>query len=402
MRRDLARCVELFCGQHRRRGATETLHRRSSRRVALLAPPLEQEHARAVVGCGSVSPYRQNARPPPLVDVDRPWLPLRALLSAIAFAALGLIVWERAPSRSVALMPVKRQHLPAHAPLTSVCADWTGTRAFAVGRRGEVFVRSGEGADGWRRMPRVVDADLNVVAMGDGPVAGTVFGPHWTTRVFAAGSRGTLVGCSASSCTPIATGATHDLRAIAIAGGQALVVGDGGTILHLVPDAQGWLARRDGDLVAVERVFAGVTDDLDSVSLECDDTRGPSMCAALATGPSGVVVEGEGRGVCDNGRRFSGSHTDCIWTWRASHAAGARFGRTTRDLEAPVHVVTTKLWRKQEARTITRITLPPLRAEVDGKWSELHAERHIVSAASTRGGGALLAVDSDGDLYLAE
>ncbi len=371
-------------------------------------------------GGHEASVYRRNARP-----VESPGNPrnrVRRLLLALGIASLGFIGWFPLPERSRAELRLTRQPLPSHEPLTAVCSDWSGERVFAVGKQGAVIARQTAGADGndarepWVRIPGVVDSDLLAVAYGNGPA----LLQDSTPRVFAVGERGTLIDCAPTKCRAISTGTIEDLHAVAIAGGQAIAVGNGGTILHVTVDASEWHGRQrtinellQDDALRAERVDAGVTASLRAVSLECDeDTR----CRAKIFGEPPIVIEGVASGPCDNGsegldllallpgrirdpaheaRRMPVALRHCSWTW-TSRKASPDDARPERPIVLPVYMVTKRgLWRTETSKT-DAVVLSTM-ARIGSMTMPLSSPVEVRAAVATPGGGFV--VGADGEFY---
>lgn len=293
------------------------------------------------------------------------------------------------------------------------------------------MARRTAGADGndarepWVRIPAVVDSDLLAVAYGEGPA---LFQDS-TRRVFAVGGRGTLIDCDPTKCRAIPTGTIEDLHAVAIAGGQAIAVGNGGTILHVTVDASErhgqWLAALHGvhqrsnsellqdDLLRAERVDAGVTASLRAVSLECDEN---TRCRAKIFGEPAIVIEGLGSGPCDNGsdgrdllpsspgriidraqeaRRMSVALRQCSWTW-TSRRASPEDARPERSIALPVHTETKRgLWRTERSKTDPVVLSTTV--TIGSVTMPLSSPVEVRAAVATPEGGFV--VGADGELY---
>ncbi len=370
------------------------------------------------------SVYRRNARPVESPGTRRNHV--RGVLLALGIASLGFIGWLPLPERSRAELRLARQPLPSHDPLTAVCSDWSGERVFAVGKHGAVIARQTAGAAGketrepWVRIPAVVDTDLRAVAYGDGPA----LLEDSTPRVFAVGGRGALLNCHSGECRAMSTTTLEDLHAVAIAGGQAIAVGDGGTILHVTVDASRWratyhdpseyeavrrlplirstfvslreqaeLLRKDSELLVAERVDVGVTSSLRAVTLTCDEY---TRCRAKIVGEPDIVIEGEGSGPCDNGRAYlSLGYRHCSWTW-TSRKASPDDARPEQPIALPVHVVTKRgVWRTETSKT--NAVVSSTMARIGSMTMPLSSPVEVRAAVATPGGA--FGVGADGELY---
>jgi hypothetical protein len=328
-----------------------------------------------------------------------------------------------------------KEAVPDHGPLTAAWSNDIGTRVVAVGAGGGVFERQsalGEKEGRWRVVSSGTDAELLGVAGGDGPSLRTI-----ETRIFAVGSRGTLLDCTGDKCVRVTSSVEEDLHAVAIAGGQAFLVGDRGALLHVRANPGHRFDKREPEL-AVQRVEINASADLGSVAVRCNDH---DQCLTIAVGGSGTIVEGAGEGRCWDGSTLSGSHSDCRWAWslrpsptkvalvRVRFEAelanvlasdGSRLTRSTAgdwvvDAEkdsipsatlpfiAPVHVVRTKLWRTREDESDALVSLGVTpRVLVRNTWIPLHVDMPVAATTSTKHNEFVYLLSGAGDLYLAQ
>jgi hypothetical protein len=393
-----------------------------------------------------ISPYRQNA------FVEAPQRPRGgrvAVRAAMAVLTALAVAYGLVPEHKEVDLATAREALPAHAPIAAVAWNDDASRGYAVGARGEVYAR----ALTWTRIPSDTTEDLFAVAAGDGPMLGGValFEDATTggERVFAVGAHGTLLDCSDEWCGRLATGVEAALRAVAVDGGQAVVVGDGGVILDLEPDGAAH-RRGDPDLrrVAIRSPQSGMSADLRAVTLDCRRGSFPT-CTAVAVGDHGAIVEGTSNGRCDDGGGwFSLSYSQrpgCGWSWRVARAptddafvsvvarggelvaftrGGARYRREgKKDWDSPgtwtlddtiagaagvtaavrvsVHVAQRRLWRRGERSVEGMAVLGPASFVSDeAGWTPLGGRR-FVAGASVRTGGDTLLVDAAGDVFRA-
>jgi hypothetical protein len=182
------------------------------------------------------SPYRESARPILRAFVGRRWLS-RACMSGIVVGGSWL-AWLCLPWTSHVDLRATKEVLPAHSPLSQAYWNDIGTRALVVGSNGEVFERTSELGEvdhpQWEQLASGTREPLLAVTGGRGPRLG---GSEY--RVFAIGAHGAAIDCTRERqpCVPLESGVDETLRAISVDGGQAIIVGDHGTILHVVPDA---------------------------------------------------------------------------------------------------------------------------------------------------------------------
>lgn len=379
----------------------------------------------------------------PVWKRSRPtWRWVVALSVLVATAALGLVrtTWESTTElRTVA------ESLPAHAAFSAVWWNESGTRALAVGARGAVFERSNDlgevGPARWRSIGGAVAEDLYAVGGGTGPWRGARYGlaEERHRRAFAAGARGTLLDCSGDACSVILTRTDQALRAIAVSGGQALVVGDQGTLLHVVPDPAPSMNPAADAVFVTGTSFPPISNDLRAVWMECEVTD-RQRCFSVVAGDTGTIVEGFEEGLCDDGVRTSGiTSRRCEWAWNprpsplastivaiwrdaagivASTIDGERARRrpdgtwlaetrvdgTCGELLMPVHVVETKLWWRREQTVASRVAFGRVSfAYLGTGWSPLRGSPRVVAAAAPeldRGHVALL-IDAEGNLHAA-
>ena len=250
----------------------------------------------------------------------RRWL---AWWCAVAF--LGTVagaVWFALPWQVSYSLAGTRESLPVSARLNAVWWNADGTRALAVGDEGGVVERKselGDSAGTWSQIEAGTTEQLRAVAGGEGPWRH----PLWTAflddrheRVFAAGRAGTVLDCTGARCEPLAAPTKVALNAVAVGGRQAFVVGERGTVLHVVPDPRPHTIEPESS-VAIQRAETPEIDaTLNSIVLQCTDQDEQSRCLAVAVGNAGTVLEGTGSGRCDEGHRLSGEMTMvCRWTW---------------------------------------------------------------------------------------
>jgi hypothetical protein len=357
----------------------------------------------------------------------------------------GALVWRGVDWTSQVELHIVKEALPPHAPISAIWLSDDATRALAVGAGGDVLERLselGEGMNGhWQKMDSAGQVNLHAVAGGEGPWRGDTFFVRHHVRVLAAGAHGALIDCSGGACRPIASGTDRDLRAVAVAGGQALVVGDGGTILHVKPDPSPPVAGLPDDAIKVEgQDVPGVSADLRAVLLECDDQDHGQRCLAIVVGDGGTIVEGTEEGYCDNGERVSGvtgRHCDWRWTrvrssatqpivavWRSAGGIfagthdGGRLRRgddgswviaeavagTWNEVLAPVHLVERKFWLRREETIATPVAFgEKTRGLVRASWVAIPSAETFVAGATPRAerGEMVLLASHDGAVYLA-
>jgi hypothetical protein len=367
---------------------------------------------------------------------------VRYLVSGSLLGLALLAAWWKVPETLHVELRIVKEAMPPHAPLTAAWSNETGTRVLAVGAHGEVFERTselGDGAGRWRSIGPGIEADLTAVAGSeDRPHENPWEPPAPVSRVVAVGLRGAVLDCSGAQCSRISTSVTKDLRAVAAAGGQAVVVGDGGTILHVRPNPQHF-ADRSVDALAIERVEVDVTNDLRFVAMRCVDET-TRKCLAVAVGGAGTIVEGIGEGRCEDGSPHSRWTTNCAWVWSrrpspttlalvavqvaesgttALAVDGARLIRssagdwrveaaeypraTSLATPAPVHVVRTKLWRRHDESTDALVWLgaDPHVQRRGQELTSLRVDLPVRIATATKGNELVYLLSDAGDLYLA-
>jgi hypothetical protein len=369
----------------------------------------------------------------------------------LGIVAIGALIARWATlgwTTSIKLRTVQ-EPLSPHAPFRAAWWNGDGTRAIVVGDQGTVFERTtplGEAGNvSWRSLTTESGETLNAVTGGDGPWRGLPYGrqfvfpprlsggPPSALRVFAVGERGAIVDCTGDACTAVCSGTEYTLRAIAVNGGQALVVGDSGTLLQLVPDpTHDETVPRDRVVVRTLHLAAPSVD-LSAVWISCDGQ--PYQHCEAVVGGDGKLFEGREDGQCDGG----GWGGPCAWEWSevsavigeairaiwrddqgvvAATTAGGRWRRqdsgawrlvetlagTQMEGTAPVHEVQTKMWWRRERTLSGRVALGGRTlVNVGGGWNPLRDSRPFFAIATPergRGDVALL-VGADGEVAVA-
>jgi hypothetical protein len=345
-------------------------------------------------------PYRESAAPGP----PRPARWLRRLVTAgIACAALAggaYASWRAIPWQRSAELRATRERLPPHEPIASVWWSDDGW-ALAVGAKGQVLVRGAEtdGTAPWTALDSHAEGDLVAVAGGRFET-GRWPGP----AVFAiAVGDGSVLACTPDRCRRLSSGANH--RAVAWAGGEAIVVGDGGSVVRVVS----WYTSRgvplgDGSGVTTWPMEGlALTADLRTLRFSCDETA--ERCDATVASADGVVARGERTGACDDGQRVSGSMLHwCSWKWTVLPAPAPLPPEAGLRVWATIDVVSTKPLATTRDRSRGQVTFGVVpHAQVDGASLLLRTDRRFVAASTPFDGlgDETLLVDDAGDVYLA-
>lgn len=324
--------------------------------------------------------------------------------------------WRALPWKTThAELRASKEPLPPHERIAAVWWSDAGW-AIAVGAKGQVLRRdaSAPGTDEsrWSASPSVTSSDLVAVA------GGRIF---WGREYAIVVGDGAILECTEASCgTVLAHDFVHGqftltpllpkghLRAVAVGDGEALVVGDEGTVLRIVPwftDLNVPLPTYGGVPLRVDPIGdVGVVADFRAVDLACADDP-QDRCEAVITATDGTVVRGVRTGRCDDGSRMSGSQgSRCTWTWTREQAPAPHPVDRTPRAWTPVVLVSSKLMATREQRDRALVTLGehPV-ADVDGVTLPLHVDRRFVAAFTPYGGlgAASLLIDDEGDAYVA-
>jgi hypothetical protein len=322
----------------------------------------------------SSSPYRELAAPAKAVHSrwTRPLVTGGGVVLVLAAAAGA--GWNALPWKKHCELHAVKEALPPHERIASV---WWSNRGWAVsvGAKGQVLVRDGGPHDAdpwtWRALPPAMRADLDIVSGGTFWQGPTTWGqPESSEHAIVAGD-GAILDCTPEACVPLATEGRH--RAVAVAGGEALVVGDGGSLFRVVPslmdEPRPW--PYTGPVLHADRVTdLGLATDFRTVEFACrDDVDSQGLafprCDAVVTGADGVVVRGVRMWACERPRRVSGcGGVPCTWTWTRDPVPAAPAGGTDLQAWSPIDVVSTKLHstRVEHARALLTFGANPGRA----------------------------------------
>jgi hypothetical protein len=324
----------------------------------------------------------------------------------VAGAVVVGVVARAVPWKCHVELRATKEALPAHGPVASVWWSNSGW-ALAVGPAGEVLLRDDAhteeaAAATWHALSTSTKADLRAVAGGS----------FWGDRgqgeehAIVAGD-GAILDCTDTRCIALALTGHH--RAVACGGGEALVVGDEGSVVRVFPwftDYTVPLPERAGRTLRVSTLpELGITGDLRAVDVACTGDDSEPTCQATLSGVAGVLARGVRTGRCDDGTRLSGSQTHrCTWTWSRAPAPGDP--PASRELTAwtPVDVVSTKLWWTRTERRRALVTFGDMpNASVDGATLPVASPHHFVGAATQYLGlgESTLWLDDSGDVYVA-
>ena len=368
----------------------------------------------------------------------------RIAIAAVASVLVGSIAigLRSMPWHSKIDLWLVKESPPGHVGvLTSVWWNEDGTRAIVVGRSGTILERNNQIGDiasaTWSQLGGASHEDLYAIAGGNGPWRYSI-GEH--ARVFGVGAHGRIIDCTYSPCKELERAVERDLRGISVAGGQALVVGDYGTVLQIAPDPHTTGPPELEAVVVQQQSVDSALQNFTAVWLACSPREYSQVCDAVVVGAAGAVFEGFGKGYCDNGERRSGtSNLHCEWTWSrsvsptpedlvavwsedgivvASTRSGQRirrdaqgrwsFGELVRDtwkvIRAPVRTTETRLWSRRESSAPSTLAFGErTTARLSGAWIALPGAPRIVAGATPellKGEVALLVAD-DGEVFLA-
>jgi hypothetical protein len=264
--------------------------------------------------------------------------------------------------------------------------------------------RAGAAPTTWHALSTSTTADLRAV---DGGRFSMYSGPSASEEHAIVAGDGAILDCTDTRC--VALPLTGHYRAVAFGVGEAIVVGDGGSVVRVVP----WFSDQNAPLPEradqALRTFAvpdlGDAGDFRAIALKCDGDESEPTCEATLSGVGGVVARGVRTGRCDDGTRLSGSQNHwCTWTWSHAPRAGDLPASCEPSAWTPVDVVSTKLWWTRIEHQRARVCIGGVPyASVDGASLPVLAEHRFVAAATQYQGlgEATLWLDDGGDVYLA-
>ncbi len=357
----------------------------------------------------TTSPYRKSAAPVPRRPARWPGRLARGLGVGTVLGAALFAAWHALPWKVHAELRPAREALPPHERIAAVWWSDFGW-ALAAGAKGQVFVRADAGDRDaparWSPLSTSTQADLVAVAGGRFNPASWPGGYEYAVVV----GDGAVLSCTAASCDTLAAGA--HTRAVAYGGGEALVVGDGGVLLRIVP----WYTNRhayvgtgsglvawDARKYELEERGLHLTADLRGVDLSCDDSA--ERCEATLWSDEGIVARGVRTGRCDDGSRASGSVAHrCNWEWSLEPAPSAHPPDLELSAWTAVDLVSRKVLGSKREHTRALVTFgPSAHVRVDRALLPLESEHRFVAAFTPfQGlGDATILADEAGDVYVA-
>jgi hypothetical protein len=356
------------------------------------------------------TPYRKSAAPVPRTPAQWPRRLARALGASTLLGAAAFVAWYALPWKVHAELRPPREALPPHERIHAVWwSDWGW--ALAAGEKGQVFVRADDqGADAPARWsPLATSTHSDLLAVAGGP-----FDPGWwpgADEYAIVVGDGAVVACTPTSCETLADGIPA--RAVAYAGGEALFVGDGGTVGTVVPwytNMNVYMAQGSGVVAQDKTHFElrdqgihDLTDDFRAVDVSCDDAA--ERCEASVWSAERLVLRGVRTGKCDNGTRGSGSVSFwCHWAWSLVPAPSARPPDSELSAWTTVDVVSTKVlgWKREHTRALVTFG-SPTQARIGRELLPLESDRRFVAAYTPfKGlGDVTILADEAGDVYVA-
>lgn len=138
---------------------------------------------------------------------------------------------------------------------------------------------------------------------------------------------------------------------MAVGGGQGIAVGASGIVLHIAADPTPRVPIPDTSLRVEVVVVPGFATTLNAVHLECIDNNRWPDCLAVAVGDHGAILEGVGRGRCDEGHPAT---EGCVWSWQT--------------VPSPVAGTLRSVWRDAEGIVASDDGGTRVRRDASGAW----------------------------------